>query len=52
MADSLIRVERRDAVALITLNRPEKLNAWTPAMAVEQAERSPRRTPTPPSARS
>src|SRR6185295_16609337 len=37
MAYSLITVERRDAVALITLNRPEKLNAWMPAMAVEQA---------------
>ena len=37
MTYSLITVERRDAVALITLNRPEKLNAWTPAMAVEQA---------------
>ena len=36
MTYSLITVERRDAVALITLNRPEKLNAWTPAMAVEQ----------------
>src|SRR5437764_11827117 len=24
-------------VALITLNRPERLNAWTPAMASEQA---------------
>jgi len=37
MSYSLVTVERRDAVALITLNRPEKLNAWTPAMAVEQA---------------
>src|SRR4029453_15653115 len=37
MAYSPIPAERRDAVALITLNRPEKLNAWTPAMAVEQA---------------
>src|SRR4029434_3108365 len=37
MAYSLITAERRDAVALITLSRPEKLNAWTPAMAVEQA---------------
>src|SRR5262249_4795125 len=37
MAYSLITYERRDAVALLTLNRPEKLNAWTPAMAVEQA---------------
>lgn len=33
----LITYERRDAVGLITLNRPERLNAWTPAMAVEQA---------------
>jgi enoyl-CoA hydratase/carnithine racemase len=37
MGYSLIAVERRGAVALVTLNRPEKLNAWTPAMAVEQA---------------
>jgi enoyl-CoA hydratase/carnithine racemase len=37
MAYTLITYERRDAVALLTLNRPEKLNAWTPAMAVEQA---------------
>jgi enoyl-CoA hydratase/carnithine racemase len=27
----------RDTVALITLNRPERLNAWTPRMATEQA---------------
>ncbi len=27
-----ILLEVRDRVALITLNRPEKLNAWTPAM--------------------
>src|SRR3954452_15498874 len=32
-----ITYETRGAVALITLNRPEKLNAWTPAMAAEQA---------------
>jgi len=30
--------ERRDAVALITLNRPDRLNAWTPRMASEQAD--------------
>jgi enoyl-CoA hydratase/carnithine racemase len=30
--------ERRDSVALITLNRPERLNAWTPRMASEQAD--------------
>jgi enoyl-CoA hydratase/carnithine racemase len=33
-----ITYERRDAVALITLNRPERLNAWTPRMASEQAD--------------
>jgi enoyl-CoA hydratase/carnithine racemase len=32
-----ITYETRGDVALITLNRPEKLNAWTPAMAEEQA---------------
>jgi enoyl-CoA hydratase/carnithine racemase len=29
--------ERRGAVGLITLNRPDRLNAWTPQMASEQA---------------
>lgn len=29
--------ETRGEVALITLNRPDKLDAWTPAMAEEQA---------------
>jgi enoyl-CoA hydratase/carnithine racemase len=37
MAYALITYERRGAVGVITLNRPERLNAWTPAMAVEQA---------------
>jgi len=37
MGYALITYERRGAVGLLTLNRPEKLNAWTPAMAVEQA---------------
>jgi enoyl-CoA hydratase/carnithine racemase len=32
-----ILVERRDDVALITLNRPDRLNAWTPQMSVELA---------------
>jgi len=34
----LILYETRGEVALVTLNRPEKLNAWTPAMALEQAD--------------
>ncbi len=29
---SLILLERRDAIAIIRLNRPEKLNALSPAM--------------------
>src|SRR5258705_9912777 len=38
MSAPLVTLERRAAVALLTLNRPEKLNAWTPTMAVEQAK--------------
>lgn len=30
-----IRYEQRDDVALLTLNRPERLNAWTPRMSRE-----------------
>jgi enoyl-CoA hydratase/carnithine racemase len=30
-----ILAERRDEVLLLTLNRPERLNAWTPHMSVE-----------------
>ena len=37
MAFQTITYERRDALALITLNRPDRLNAWTPQMASEQA---------------
>jgi enoyl-CoA hydratase/carnithine racemase len=33
-----IRVERRDEVALLTLNRQDKDNAWTPHMAEELAD--------------
>lgn len=42
-----ILTERRGPVAVLTLNRPEKLNAWTPQMsselrdAIEQANASP-----------
>ncbi len=38
MAYDTILYERRGAVALITLNRPDKMNAWTPGMAEEQAD--------------
>ena len=31
-----IKYEKKDKVALITLNRPERLNAWTPLMSSEQ----------------
>ena len=37
MAYRQIRTETRDGVAWITLNRPERLNAWTPQMSSEQA---------------
>ena len=33
-----IAYETRGAVALVTLNRPDKLNAWTPRMGMEQAD--------------
>lgn len=33
-----ITYEERGGVALLTLHRPEKLNAWTPRMAEEQAD--------------
>ncbi len=35
MSYETITAEQRGRVALLTLNRPEKLNAWTPMMMVE-----------------
>jgi enoyl-CoA hydratase/carnithine racemase len=33
-----ILVERRDAIGVLTLNRPDKLNAWTPRMSAEMTD--------------
>ena len=38
MAYQLVQYQTRGDVALITLNRPEKLNAWTPQMSLEQVD--------------
>jgi len=38
MSYQTIIVERRGPVALFTLNRPDKLNAWTPKMSEELAD--------------
>lgn len=35
MGPTQITIERRGAVELLTLNRPERLNAWTPTMSAE-----------------
>lgn len=35
MDPTQITVERRGAIELLTLNRPERLNAWTPTMSAE-----------------
>jgi enoyl-CoA hydratase/carnithine racemase len=37
MEYSQIIVDRDGAIAIVTLHRPERLNAWTPRMAEEQA---------------
>src|SRR3954449_3436394 len=38
MSSQTIEYETRGRGALITLNRPDRLNAWTPQMASEQAD--------------
>lgn len=38
MAYEQIQYEVQDDVAIITLNRPDRLNAWTPLMSEEQAD--------------
>jgi enoyl-CoA hydratase/carnithine racemase len=38
MAYETIIVEKQDGVGTITLNRPQRLNAWTPVMGAEMAD--------------
>ncbi len=38
MSYEQIKAEKRDDVLLLTLNRPERLNAWTPRMSAELSE--------------
>jgi len=38
MAYETITLEKRDAMGIITLNRPQRLNAWTPVMGAELAQ--------------
>ena len=51
MAFEQILVDQRDNVLLLTLNRPERLNVWTPRMtkemtaAITEAEADPRSAP-------
>lgn len=33
-----LRVERRESIGIVTLHRPERLNAWTPTMGQELCE--------------
>ncbi len=38
MAYETIILEKRDGMGIITLNRPQRLNAWTPVMGAEMAD--------------
>ena len=38
MSFETIRVDHEGGIAVITLNRPEKLNAWTPVMGREMTD--------------
>ena len=38
MAYETILVDTVDSVSVLTMNRPERLNAWTPKMGAELSE--------------
>src|SRR5271169_5527175 len=38
MGYETIILEKRDSMGIITLNRPQRLNAWTPLMGAELAD--------------
>jgi enoyl-CoA hydratase/carnithine racemase len=38
MSYETIILEKRDGMGIITLNRPQRLNAWTPVMGAEMAD--------------
>jgi enoyl-CoA hydratase/carnithine racemase len=40
--DDLVRYDVADGVATLTLNRPERLNAWTPELEVRYFDQLPR----------
>ena len=44
--ETILLTETKNGVGIITLNRPDKLNAWTPAMqsSVKRAVTSEERT--------
>ena len=48
MSDDVVLYERREpGIALLTLNRPERLNAWTGELAARYSPCSTRLQPTP-----
>jgi len=44
-----VRLEREDGVAIVTLDRPDRMNGWTGRMHTEYRRSSPTSNPIPPS---